>query len=160
MTLLELLMVMVIMSVLAAIAAPKVTSVISRTRLDAASQKIFADVRYAQSLAMSKRTRTWVVFDDVDDRYSVYKGADKASRSLAVDPLTRDVFTINLSDEYPGVTITGVDFGGIAEVQFDSLGTSYDGDGNLLAVAGGYVELNGGISVKVTRNTGRIFVER
>lgn len=160
MTLLELLMVMVITAILAAVAAPKVTSVLSSTRLDSATQKILADIRYAQSLAMSEHTRTWIVFDEASDGYSVYKGPDKANRSLAVDPLTKGPFTINLSDEYTGVTITGVNFGGSNEIQFDSCGTSYDGDGNLLPVGGGYVELNGSMSIKVTRNTGRAFVER
>ena len=104
-TLLELVMVIVIIGVLAAIAVPRMSLTDSSVHAQAA--QIARDIRHVQMLAMSQgRTLTFQSLG------SSYRCVDSTS-AIITDPTTQQLFNFTLSN---GVTMS------VGAVNFDSLG--------------------------------------
>lgn len=157
-TVIEFAVLIVIMGILAVVVVTRGVN-LTPMRANVAASRIKQDIRYAQKEAAAGYVRTWVVFDDANERYTLYSGDDKPSRTPMINPLTRDDYIVQLDeDEYSGVEITGVNFDGKSEVEFDSMGTPFDGDNNRLT-SDGKVTLNGSIDIVVTYNTGMVKVE-
>jgi MSHA pilin protein MshC len=122
-TLIELVMVIVLLGILAAFVAPNLGNITS-TKAGAFSDKLRADIRYAQNLAMTQNQRVRVTF--AANSYSI----TIAGNPIA-DPATGRNYPVTLGvGDYAGISLANT-FGG-SYVEFDSLGVPYDGGGVLL----------------------------
>lgn len=158
-SLVELVLLISILGILSYLAVPRVAG-IGDARLDAASHRIAADLRYARGRAVSDRARYGLAFDAALDRYSVY-----ASRpgSPVVDPADRSRplgLDFRAPSELHGVEIQSASFGRGSGVAFDSFGIPRDSDGRALAAPGLVVLSFGGRSdtVEVAPSTGAVRV--
>jgi MSHA pilin protein MshC len=167
-TLLELIMVIVLLGIIAVVAAPRMLNVTS-TNAGAFIDKLRADVRYAQDLAMTRNKRARVYFNGTGTApaagYAVVQ-EDSASTLCtafvpAVDPASYGNMTITLNTgRYAGITVAPT----IACLEYDSLGQPSDCHVNLnmcSATAGGMsVTVNGnGVAagtITVTSQTGAV----
>jgi len=148
-TLIELIMVVVVLLVLAAVIAPKMTGV-TGTRVNAASRKISADIRYAQELAISTQTNHGVIFNaSPANDYSIYQGT---TSTIITDSFTGGAYTVQLNTgDYAGVTI---DSG--YQVEFDSLGSPVTGGRSSVTIsAGGSAPVR---TITVAANTGKVSI--
>ncbi len=129
-TMIELIVVMTIVAVLAAIAIPRLAAPGAR-RLRRASHQLATHIKLARDLAMATSRHTWVVFDLSGDSYSVYiEDPDNPGRSHRISvthPETGGDFDVALNTgDFAGVEFGG-HFGGEVELEFDSLGRPYNG---------------------------------
>ncbi len=154
-TLIELIVVLLIVGILAAVAVPRILT-ISDFRQEAALNKVKADLKYVREFAVNNSCRTRVAYDIGGDSYTATKYEEGAWQNM-IDPTTNtSPFTVTLnSGNYSGVKFTSVNFNG-QTVMFDSIGRPYDGAGVPLPETGGSVELTGGDTITVTEETGRI----
>ncbi len=124
-TLPELIVIMVLLGIVSWLAFPKMTAMDS-IKLDAAGRRLVNDLRYTQSLAISKRVIHGVLFNAAQQKYTVFATtvstpiadpADRA-RTLVVDYTTRT--------EFKGVQIQSATFGTTPGVTFDYFGVPRD----------------------------------
>jgi len=148
-TLIELIMVVVVLLVLAAVIAPRMTGV-TGTRVNAAARKISADIRYAQELAISTQTNHGVIFNaSPTNTYSIYRGT---SSTIITDSFTGGAYTVQLNTgDYGEVTIDGG-----YQVEFDALGAPVTGGGTSVTIsAGGLAPIR---TITVAANTGKVSI--
>ena len=135
-TLIELVMVLVLIGILAVFAASKMGNV-SLIKASAFIDKLQADVRYAQNLAMTRGKRTRINFTSLSYAVSQDSSAagDCSAFGAAIDPATSAGLTITLNTgKFAGITITP----SMACLEFDSLGKPYScGAGTCSAVLSG-----------------------
>lgn len=131
-TLLELVMVMIIIGVLAAVAAPRWS--LNDATVHAQAAQVARDIRHVQMLAMSQgRTLT---FQSLGNGY---RCTDAAS-AVIIDPAAQQPFNVSLSD---GVSLSA------GSVSFDSLGRPVSG-GNPIASATAYTVAGAAQSASIT----------
>ena len=96
MTLLEVTVVMLIVALLAAVAAPKFSDTMRASQVRAAAIKIASDIDYVRQVAINEGRSTEIYFDESDDRYfcTDIDVADRIGKLLNV-PL-KDVFDPSL----------------------------------------------------------------
>jgi prepilin-type N-terminal cleavage/methylation domain-containing protein len=75
-TLIELVLVLGIMVVIAAMAAPRFGDSIARQRADGAASRIVSDLNYARALARMTSASVTVTFDPTRDKYTIPTAAD------------------------------------------------------------------------------------
>lgn len=130
-TLVELVIVIMIIGIMAAVAIPKVARALSYYRVDSAAKRIKADLSFARKHAMSTSSRQTVSFSVVSDRYSLdgMSDLDHASQIYEVD-LSRSPYT---------VVIASAEFANAADadVQFNGYGVP-DSGGTIVVQSGGY----------------------
>ena len=158
-TLIELIMVMVIVSIMAAIAIPRFQSFYD-IKLGGTARKLVADVRYAQQLAIINDEAYGVEFNTGAETYRIYRVSDN---STVIDPLTRGNFIMDYTTdaEYIGIDLDSVDFAGTSTLMFNAMGVPQDSGGNNIA-AEGTVDLSyKGMTrtITVTPNTGRTILD-
>jgi len=74
-TLIELLVVLVIISLVSAFVAPRITAPIGNLQLKTASKKIAGAMRYSRSLAVSEKESRVCFFDFDNQRMSIFSGS-------------------------------------------------------------------------------------
>lgn len=152
-------MILGLVALLAGMAVPSMTG-LGGARQDVAASRVRTVLVYAQERAIGASTDTWVAFDKVADKVSAFvedaANPGKANRLALTDPLTRKALVLDLSTS--GVNLATALFNGTSEVQFDELGTPHDASGTPLT-SDGRVNLSGGRTVRVTRNTGLITID-
>lgn len=113
-TLTELVMVVLVIGILAASAAPKFSAGLARAQADAACYRIKADLALARQLAMSGSTVQSVKFTVNSSEYSLpgYRNPDNPAA----------FYTVNLADKSYRAVVSAASFGGGATVQFDRYG--------------------------------------
>lgn len=157
-TLIEVIMVIVIIGILVSVAIPRFNSFYA-VKFSGAIKKVVSDIRYVQSLAISRHETCRIVFDSLNNTYSVYL----ANNSLAIDPFTRGSLQINFntSPQYNGIDITSVNFGGTNTLRFTWEGVPQDGNGTNLSADGSVgFSYQGNIStIYITPNTGKVRVQ-
>ena len=122
-TIVELLVVLAIIAVSAAIAIPRYGDSIARFRIESAARRVGADLGYARSIASGSSASTTVAFNVATEAYTVGGAAHMDTRAagylvrLAVDPYY--------------AAIVSADFGGDAQVMFDGYGRP-DSGGSVL----------------------------
>ncbi len=160
-TLIELVMVMVLIGILAVFAAPKLGNITS-TNAGAFTDKLRADVRYAQNLAMTETARTRVNFSTTSYSVLTSPGGTCNSFNTAVDPATGGPYSVTLNaGSYAGITLT---LPAMTCLEYDSLGRPYNctGLGNVCSTnpAGMTVTVNGNAvpagSITITPQTGAV----
>ncbi len=161
-TLVELITVMVITAVLAAVTIPAVGS-FTATKSSAAAHRVARDLTFARHRALSSGCRTWAVFHSGAGTLSILAepvGSPGRSNAITLtDPSTGLAMVCALnSTEFGGVAILSANFDGAAEVGFDWLGRPLNTTGSPLS-AQGLVSLSAGKSVTVQPETGLAAVQ-
>ncbi len=129
-TLIEMLVVLVIMAVLAAVAVPRFGSADARHRVDVAARRVVADLELARQRARAASGYRSVVFDPAGALYRL-PGVPHPDR-----PGSSDDYTVELGRAPYGASIIAVDFGGDATIVFDGFGTPDSGGGVTIRVGG------------------------
>ncbi len=158
-TAVELVIVMVLLGVSAVTLVPTLSR-LATIRRDAAVGQLTAHIRYAQTVAMATRLRTWLVFDAAADTYLGYienaANLGKANRIALTDPTTRAGLSVAWSSGlYGGVNLTGVSLGTGAELEFDSFGVPRDSTETDLA-SNGTLTFSDGATVTISAQTGHV----
>lgn len=161
-SILELIMVMALVAIVAAVVVPLIFRGGSTMTAAAMARKIKSDIQYAQEVAMAKNNlaQVWtgaawcpaqpqnyrIRMNFAANQYEIYNdqngngtwGENPNTCNVSediVNPVTREsFFLIQLtSDPYTGITLSA-NFGGATPgvLEFDSLGIPYDSDGNRL----------------------------
>lgn len=117
-TLIELVLVLFIIAVLGAIAAPRFTQATSSSRLNAAADRIAADFELARARARASSQSVTIAFSGSAERYQVSGGGG-------------DTFKVELDESPYNVTIRRIKFNGTKQVTFNGYGIPSSG-GSLL----------------------------
>lgn len=128
-SLLELVIVLAIMAIMAAIATPRYGQAIARYRTTMAARKVAADLTFARKRATISSTSQAVNFDVANDGYQLPGVTDM--RTSAPD------YSVALSSAPYRARIVSADFDGDADVTFDGYGVP-DSGGTVVVAVGGY----------------------
>jgi prepilin-type N-terminal cleavage/methylation domain-containing protein len=134
-TLTELIVIITILGILSWLAYPKMTAM-DEIKLDVAARRLAADLRYAQSLAMSRRVVHGVLFNPALEKYTVF--APNAATPI-VDPADRArtlIMDYTTRTELKGVLVQSAAFGTTPGVTFDYFGVPRDTGGVDLSTTG------------------------
>jgi len=158
-TLIELLTVLVIGAILAATAAPAMSS-LGDSRAAVAARRLAGDLIFARQWAVATGTGTWVVFDTGAERWSVLvedpASPGRSGAAAMIDPATGQAITVTLgAGSFAAVDLVSASFDGGLEVGFDWLGRPLNSAESSLT-ATGTVTLSGGHQVQVVAGTGHI----
>jgi MSHA pilin protein MshC len=142
-------MVIVLIGILALYAAPKLGNITSMNAA-AFADKMLADIRYAQNLAMTRNMRNRVSFNI--SSYSIRTSATStcSAFSPAIDPATGQPFTVDLTQApYSGSGIT-LTLPAMTCLEYNSIGQPYNctGLGNVCAT------VSSGMTVTVNSPSG------
>jgi MSHA pilin protein MshC len=149
-TLIELVMVLVLIGIIAVFAAPRLNN-LTTTTAGLFADKLRADIRYAQNLAMTRNMRYRVYYNlapaPVPNGYAVVNdtsGGAWSSFGFAQDPAGNGNLSVTLNaGQYAGITISNA--GGF--IEFNSLGAP---------TAAVILTITGGQTVTVTAQTGAV----
>jgi prepilin-type N-terminal cleavage/methylation domain-containing protein len=113
-SLIELTIVVLIVSILAAVGAPRYLSALANSRADAVARRILADLHMARRRAQQTSKNQTVVFYVPENRYEVVgsKSLDRAN----------DVYGYQLGKDDSHATLVSADFGGSSTLTFDIYG--------------------------------------
>ena len=114
-SLFELLVVLSIIAIVAALAVPRYANSVGRYRADAAAKRVAADLTLARAKARAASNGQSVTFNTTAGTYTV-SGVRNLARPSAI-------YTVDLSGSPYMVTIDYADFGGAPQAQFDMFGT-------------------------------------
>jgi len=128
-SLVELMMVAAIISVMAAIAAPRYASALASYRADAAARRIVADLALAQGRAKAQSTTLTVDFDPPAGKYAITGMADPDRPASA--------YTVDLRAEPYRAALDQAAFGQGTKVNFDGYGIPNKG-GTIILHVGSY----------------------
>jgi type II secretory pathway pseudopilin PulG len=146
-TFIEFLLVLSTIVVLAAIAVPRFGRSLGRYRVEAAGERIVADLAYAQSTARAASSGRSIVFSTVNDHYSM-PGVEDIDRS-------GNSYTVKLGAEPYAVSIESVSLPGFAgshTLTFDGYGMP-DHGGSIVLASGDFT-----VTVEIDAETGRASV--
>jgi prepilin-type N-terminal cleavage/methylation domain-containing protein len=140
-TLIELVTVVVILGIVALTVGGPTLASINEVRSQAAASRALGDVRYAQRTALSSGLRTWIVFDLASNSYRLYiedpANPGKAGRLPLVQPLDQTTAPVQFgAGLFANVSLTSVNINSTGELEFDSFGVPYDGNGQALTTTG------------------------
>jgi type IV fimbrial biogenesis protein FimT len=143
--LLELVVVISILAILAALAAPRYTLAIQRYRLEMAANRVAADIRLAKSYARAKGSTATISFAISNSSYSIagLTSTERRGEAFGVD-LSRDPF---------GVSIQSADFAGTNTLTIKGFGTPSSG-GTVLLRLGDQTK-----TISVSADSGEVSVQ-
>lgn len=121
-TLIELMIVIVIIGIAAAMAIPMVSSAAS-FQIRSAANLVAADLEYAKSMAISRGRPYKVVFDSSTESYQV----EDPNNNVVTPPGRRAGATFGAGTRLSQVVINTASFGGSQTVTFDYLGSPDNG---------------------------------
>jgi type II secretory pathway pseudopilin PulG len=127
MTIVELALVLGILAVLVAMAAPRYAGAMSRYHADLAARRIASDLDLARSRARSYSLSCTVTFSTAGNSYTV-SGVQDLKNPL-------NTYSVNLAEEPYGAKILSANFGGSPAVTFNGFGQALS-DGTILVQAG------------------------
>lgn len=127
-SLVELLLVMAMVAIIAAIAAPRYAMSAARYRADMAARRISADLAWARGRARTYSAARSVVFDVDDDEYAI-PGIPDPDRPY-------QDYKVSLAEEPYRADIVSADFGGSDTVVFNGFGLPDNGGSVVIEVKG------------------------
>jgi len=133
-------MVLAIMGIVAAMAAPRYASAICRFQVDTTARRLVRDLTTARERARAQGANQSVTFTVASDTYTVMgmSGLDGSAN-----------YTVRVSGEPYNTTMVSAVFGGQGSVVFDGYGVPVSG-GTVVLESGGYTK-----TVTVDAETGR-----
>ncbi len=141
-TLIELIMVIVLIGIIAVVVSPKLGDV-TDTKAAALADKLRADIRYAQNLAMTTNQRHCVYINTAPgptpDGYAV---VNVATGLVVQDPAGGNLSVVLDAGDYAGITVSPN-----TVIEFNALGSPTTGGTTLTA---------GGTTITVTAETGAV----
>jgi len=150
-TLIELVMVIVLIAIIAVVVAPRLGNITS-TKTAVFGDKLRADIRYAQSLAMTQNQRFRVYFNSAPAPNPGYAVTNNAA-ALVADPAGGGSLSVTLNaGDYAGITLASP----YTFIEFDSLGRPYDNVGTLLAAAVTLTISPGAVILSISSQTGAV----
>jgi len=138
-SLLELTVVLIIMGIAGAMAAPRYAGFIAKSHLDAAASRITVDLELARRTAKRTGTSRSVVFNTALDSYSITERSGMDRKSIA--------YSVALSENPYMAQIVSVTFSG-GSITFDGFGVP-DSSGSVVIQVGRYQR-----QINVTAGTG------
>lgn len=144
-TLVELLLVLALVGVVAAIAAPRYASAISRFNADTTARRVCRDLTLARAAAFAGGTPQSVIFDTVGNQYTV--------GSLSHPDHPGAAYVVRLDEMSSPAQLVTVDFAGSSVCSFDAFGLPTNGGTVVLKVGGAQR------AIMVDGATGRIGVQ-
>lgn len=153
-TFIEVVVVVTITAILAAVAIITFNNNSSDFQLNAAARKIISDVQYAQDLSMTTGNRVQVKFDVGNNRYSLLWADDSPVPNI----MGSGNFVVSFgSGPFKNVEITNTELtGGI--LKFDTIGEPFS-NAALIFSATLIVELNNQKQIYITPYTGKLYVQ-
>jgi prepilin-type N-terminal cleavage/methylation domain-containing protein len=146
-TLIELVIAVVIVSVIAAMAIPQFGRVVPRLEFKSASRDVVSDLRLARSLAIAQRTQIGLYFNSSQRQYSIFK-----------DIANPDAFTFEAGDSLIR-TVTLDQNLSIPSCSFTNYTIVFKPDGSASSTGGvvvGYSQGSDLANVNVLASTGRV----
>jgi prepilin-type N-terminal cleavage/methylation domain-containing protein len=161
-TLIELVMVLILIGIVASVIAPRLGEM-SSVEAGVFADKLRADLRYAQNLAMTRKQRYRAYFDASpapNPGYAVVNDANGngtwgEAGEFAQDPAGGGSLSVALNTgKYAGIGFSSIGFAG-SYLEFNSLGVPFDGGGALIADKSVTIS-PGGATITVTARTGAV----
>jgi type II secretion system protein H len=118
-TLLELMVVVALIGIMAAIAAPSLSKIIPRVKLRSAGQQLTNDLQYARMKGIAGNFKSQIVFDTATNRYTRYLDNDRDG--------TLEVGEEDITNRTLPTGISFVAASTAPNVTFDPTGTADDG---------------------------------
>ncbi len=143
-TFLELLCVLIVLGIIAAMAVPRYANAIAQNRASAAARRITTDLALAQRHAKFTGTQQKVHFDPALDKYYIEGMSDPDHPSL--------LYQVFVGDEPYNTAIVSADFDGDSDIIFDEFGLTGSG-GTIVIQIGDYRK-----ELTVAQQTGRVTV--
>jgi Tfp pilus assembly protein FimT len=131
----ELIVIISILGILSWIAYPKM-SAMDEIKLDAAARRLAGDLRYAQSLAMSRRVIHGVLFNPALEKYTVFAPSAATPITDPADRARTMIVDYTSRTEFRGVLVQSATFGTTPGVTFDYFGVPRDTAGVDLSSTG------------------------
>lgn len=144
-TLIELVLVMVIIGIMAAVAVPRYSNSIARRRVEAAATRVANDLNLARRQARTSSSTQTVDFNVAQHRYRLVGCAD-------IDHPGEE-YIVELNAPPYEVRIVSAVFGGDDVVEFDGYGNP--DSGGMVVVAGGGFQ----VTVKLDADSGKALAE-
>lgn len=141
-TLAELVVVLAILALLAALAVPRYAQAVGRSRLEAAANRLVADLSLARNRAAQRSRSLKVAFNVVSETYVIQGLADPAHPAA--------MYTVDLRQEPYRAEIVSADCGGDETIVFNGFGHP-DSAAQIVLAVGGEQR-----SVHVDANTGAV----
>jgi prepilin-type N-terminal cleavage/methylation domain-containing protein len=164
-TLIELIVVMVLIAIMAAVAVPAIGNLTS-TRASTAARQLARDLTFARQQAGARGVTIWVVFDTANESYSILAESLQtpglANALTITDPATGQPFVQRFtSGDFVNVDLTSVSIGGVTgtHLGFDWLGRPVSSAGVVLASASSISINNGALTIAITPQTGFVTVQ-
>ena len=142
-TLAEIIVVILIISVLAAVAMPRYALAISRYRVAMAEQRVLADLALVQAVAKTSSTGQSVLFSTTSNNYQLtgYAGP--------LNGPAQSTYTVSLTPDPYDATLVSASFNSTAQLTYDRFGQPSSG-GTVVIQVGVYQK-----TITVDPNTGR-----
>lgn len=144
-SIIEIVIVLTIVGLLAAVAIPRYANSVTRYRADAAARRIVADLELARSAASQASASRQVAFNSGNHTYQLQNVKNLNDNAANYD--------VDLTDPPYDAQIDAVDFGGDAVLVFDGYGTPD---------SGGFVQIEVGTEVRrvdVDATSGRATIQ-
>ena len=155
-SLMEVTAVMVVVGIMAGVAIVSISST-AGNRVSISARQLLSDLTYARQRAIATGTRTWVVFDENAETWTLFEGP-LATRTPIIDPATGEQFMQQLgTGPFVGVEIVSAAIDGNVEIGFDWLGRPLNSAENAL-VAPAIITLTGGKMVIIAIGHGFVIV--
>lgn len=146
-TIVEILIVVVVIAIVAMMAVPMMSSA-ATVQIRTAADVIAADLEYAKGMAIGRQQNYSVVFNAAGESYEIRN----SSGVVIGHPVKKGfdyVVDFTSDSRLDKVDIVNVSFDGTSEIEFDYLGSCYNGDNNPLN--SGVINLEaGGITITIT----------